>query len=383
MKIRFFSVQCSVFLIGLSLCSFTSVYANNADGFLDELDLVVEQGQVDKFEELIHFESLVDDVLLRMKSIPYSTRKALGKGFLSNTKNAAKTLLDSFAGGDVKRLRLQTSGNISKALYRIGFGDQGYSYIEWIIKPNHNSRHLQIVDYYSYTLGKSWSDMIREFFAFSQVGSSNFEELFLVFSGQRNTINEMTKKMTDYLRTKNPEPFLTAYENASEEVRSNDFMVDFYFRVASEVADENQYRRALEVVAKYKSDDPKYAFILMDHYFYLEQFDKAIQALDSFEATLGIEDSAIALLKGNTQSVAGSYEAALSSYSKAKSIEPTLEDIYWGEVNIYVVKEDYKSLVALFAHMESAFGYLFSREDFLSEPYYEGFVQSPEFAAWL
>ena len=383
MKSRLYAAQVAVLMSSILLCCFRPASASEINEFLDEFEQAIQQGHVEKMESLIHFESLIEEVVLRLEGLSYSDRENLKAGFLSNKRGAVNALLVSLSAASVKRLRIENSGNIIKALYRFDLGEQGYSYMEWFIKPNHRDGKLQIINYYSYSFGKSWSDMVRELLAFTQVSSSNLDEALLVLTGQRKIIDELFEAMGNYVKAGDPQPFFDAYDKSGEAVRSNASIVDFYYRVASETGDEGRYKTALENIAKYNGDDPKYAFVLIDHYVFLEQTELAMKTLNSFESSLGVKDSGVVFLKGNVQLMAGNHQLALTYYEEAKSIEPTLEDIYWSEASVYVEQQDYKSLVKLFKQLESTFGYLFSREDFLIEPYYGDFIKSPEFKSWL
>jgi tetratricopeptide (TPR) repeat protein len=146
--------------------------------------------------------------------------------------------------------------------------------------------------------------------------------------------------------------------------------------------DERAYRAALEYLARNFGADPVVQFMLIDHYYYQQQFDQAYRTILSFENSIGGEDAATNFLKCSTLIAGKRYEEAVKSCRRGIQLEPDFESAYWGVVTAGLESRNAKLALAGLTAYEQAFRMEFDPDKLAQIEQYRELSRTPEFAAW-
>jgi hypothetical protein len=166
-----------------------------------------------------------------------------------------------------------------------------------------------------------------------------------------------------------------------ESVRNQFIMTNYAVQFAARI-NEDLYRRELRRLARYHKDNPSAAFMLIDHYFYEEDYDSAMAVIDVMEKAYGT-DAVMFLFRANVQMARGDLPKARQFATKSTQLEPDHEDSQWTLLTVLMRSGDYDAGIAVLNVLERDFGYSFAAENFESAPLYDGFVRSKAFADWI
>jgi len=146
--------------------------------------------------------------------------------------------------------------------------------------------------------------------------------------------------------------------------------------------DDDIYRRELARLDKHFGSDPQHAFLLIDHYFYEEDWDRAVTAVETSKSEWA-DDGAMNVLLAEFLIQDGQMEAAVNASKKAIRLEPENENVYWGAVSVFTRASQFDEVVNVLTTLQEQFSYEFTRDSFTEDPDYSQLVESEAFKAWF
>ena len=150
---------------------------------------------------------------------------------------------------------------------------------------------------------------------------------------------------------------------------------------ASLAFDENIYRSELTKLDKLYGQDPRLAFMLIDHYFFQKDWPKAIKALEQSKREWA-DDGALNVIAAEIQLQNGKMNAALKAVKHAIEKEPESETTYWYALSLYNQADQFDDMVEILSVLTEQFSYEFSVETLSEDPDYNKFAMSEAFKAW-
>jgi len=145
--------------------------------------------------------------------------------------------------------------------------------------------------------------------------------------------------------------------------------------------DDNLYRKELSNLERYHGDDPKLSFMLIDHYFYQEDWAKATHSIKAAIREWA-DDAALNTLLAEFLYQGGKIEDAISASEYAISLEPEIELAYWSAADLYNKSRRFDDLVNILIVLQEKFSYVFTTENFHEDDEYLDFVSSQAFKEW-
>jgi len=146
--------------------------------------------------------------------------------------------------------------------------------------------------------------------------------------------------------------------------------------------DDDIYRSQLSELAQRYGDDPKQAFMLIDHYFYEEDWVSAANAIQISKKEWA-DDDALNILLVEILIRSGQDDAAVEASLQAISIAPNNEDAYWAALSSYNKTAQFDQAVSVLTTLQEKFSYTFTTEEFQKNPEYNGLVASDAFVEWI
>ena len=116
----------------------------------------------------------------------------------------------------------------------------------------------------------------------------------------------------------------------------------------------------------------------LDHYYYQQDWDKAIKAL-KVSINEFSDDGALNSLLASIYLLNGDDISAIKSIEYALSIEPDNEIMYWTGLSIYNSLGNFDEAVSMITALENEFLYEFEADNFRIDEEYSNFVTSEEF----
>jgi hypothetical protein len=277
--------------------------------------------------------------------------------------------------GSAKYLRSGQRNGRPFALLRYDLGDQGIDYVEYYL-----GKTDKVEDWYVHSMATLFSSSAR--LGLSSVLKTD-SMLFALF-GTRLATEADAKPFLELRAQLQKQDFAAAYrtlERFPEEFRKTRQWALMRVSYGARI-DEQTHRVALRQLAKDFGGESELQFMLVDHYFFEQQFDRALTAVGALERGIGGEDAATASLRGNVLNAAKRYDEASKACRRGMQLEPDHKAAYWCLVAVGIGQRSGKIAVEGLKAYESAFSVVFNLDHLSSQVEYKEIAATPEFAAW-
>jgi tetratricopeptide (TPR) repeat protein len=272
-------------------------------------------------------------------------------------------------------------GNGGRVLIRFDLNDRGVDYLEFVVEKDAAGRY-RAVDWYQLSRGELMSVSLGAVTRLMSDPSPDvIRKLFGVTAVDRSAL-EAFKSIGALQRAGKYAEAVAALKKLPERLAETRLVLTILATNASLAGMEAEYKRTLAVVASKYGDDPSAAFLLLDHYFYENQMEKAVQALTSVERRVGV-DGVTTLLKANAYLGAGDFGQTIAYAKESMRLEPGRADPYHTLAAGYIGLKNYPEAVTAYKTLASEFGFAFERKAFLEDARFAEFAKSAEFARWL
>lgn len=302
-----------------------------------------------------------------------SVRKGLPKALQDNLNIRLRTLEAN--KGSAKFLRSGVRDGKSFALVRYDLGDQGIDYVEYYIAPSR-----KVEDWYVHSAATLHSTSVR--FALATILKTD-SMLYGLF-GARFAAQGDAKPFNELRTHLQAQDFVKAYrvlEDFPDDFRKSRQWAVMRVTYGGHI-DEATHRAALRHLAHTFGKDADLQFMLIDHYFFEQQFARALEAVGALERAIGGEDAATANLKGNVLIAMKRFDDAANACRRGMALEPDHKPAYWCLVSVGIGAKNGRITVEGLKAYEKAFAVEFDPEKLAAQGEYQEIGRTPEFADW-
>ncbi|HKS59052.1 MAG TPA: tetratricopeptide repeat protein [Steroidobacteraceae bacterium] len=290
-------------------------------------------------------------------------------------------LLDRSPESSAKFMKVVTRGAETRPLLRFDYGDSGFEYIEFVVKPD-GKGGVRIVDWAPLSGGELYSQVIGRM---SRILSDPAPGLIQTLLGMPKIDQESLKRMKAIAEMRRKGDLRGAYlemEKLPAAISDSRVMLVQRASLASEAGDDANYRKMLARLEQLHGNDPAAAFMLLDHYFFAKDLDKCLRAITTIESRVGV-DGMTQMLRSNIYMSMGKHQEAITYSRKAIEIEPDMTDPYFTLAQSHVSLGQFAEAIEVYSTLRDEFGYQFTKENFAQDPTFAKFVASPPFKKWL
>lgn len=337
-------------------------------------------GDAEAFSQAIDKEALLDRVfegMPRDSKTVSELRTGLAGGLdrvgAIITNNLGENALLTFV-----RHRHMNDGNY--ALMRIDFGEKGLNYLDFVLRKDETGS-VKIIDWHDYSQGQLYTASLRQAIVLMVPHERNLFEKLLGVNKLNKKEARQFAELAKLQREQNYAEWLKKYSGLSEKLKYSRILLVTRALIASAIGDSDQYRLALGDIHEHLGDDPTLSLVLIDYYFYEEDYKAAQEALESLAEYTG-GDAAIDHLRANIYLVAKNYPESIRFARIAIEQDAAYEDAYWTLLDASVLTEQYQMAVSVMEKLENHFGYEFNPTQMAKVEGYEGFAKSDAFAKW-
>jgi len=304
-------------------------------------------------------------------------REAVRKGFPRGLRNNLEIGVRMIDGtqGTAKFLRSGARGQKPYALVRYDLGDQGIDYVEYYLTPSD-----KVEDWYVHSMATLYSTSARLGLATMFKTDSMLFGLF----GTRLTTEADVKPFRELRTALQAQDFAGAYrvlETFPEGFRKTRQWAVMRVTYGGRI-DDATHRAALRHVAASFGSEADLQFMLIDHYFFEQQFDRALASLGALERAVGGEDAASANLRGSMLIAAKRFADAEKACRRGIALEPDHQPAYWCLVSVGVESRSGRIAVEGLKAYEKAFAIEFDLDKLGAQNEYREIARTPEFVAW-
>ncbi|NQD36612.1 hypothetical protein HPT27_06215 [Permianibacter sp. IMCC34836] len=371
-------------LLGLSASHAETAMEKNASNPLaatgQQLAEILNQRDQAAFAQMIDMDALGARVTAGM-GLPERDQKDFIAGMKkSRERMAASTMTQIEAKhGQAKLVKTLKKSTGSEQIIRIDYSNaegesEGYEYLQFEI-----DNKQKIGDWFVHSQGSRISDFMRRLAASMVKDKNLITTLFgtVQFDGDvLKIVQELSKKMQalDYPGAYNTlQQFPDGYKKTVN-------WATLQVAVATNL-DEAKYRAALQYLADNHGNQPALQFMLIDHYFYQQQYDRMIKALETFERRV-VEDGVSNFLKCNGHYFAKDYVKARAACQRSIELEADVRSPYWTLIEIARSTQDAKLALATLSDYEQQFETEFDPDKLVALESYQWLANRDEFKRW-
>jgi hypothetical protein len=318
----------------------------------------------------------LDGITQRGKTVD-ELRSGLGKGLDQAgallTRNLSENARTTF-------VRARSVNGEHHALMRVDLGDKGLNYMDFVLHKDRTGS-VKVIDWYDYAQGQFYTDGVRQLIVLMMPQERTLLEKLLRVKGIDQRAAREVMELARLLREQKYAEWLKTYDGLSKDLKKSRVLLISRVLLAGAVGDDGLYRRALRDVHTYLGDDPTLGLVLIDYYFYEEDYDAAQAALTRLAKYTG-GDAAIDRLRANISLAAGNYSDSMTFAQSAIGQDRAYEDSYWTLLEASVLAKKYETTVGVLRSLEKDFGYDLNPETVRTMEGYEAFADSVAFAKW-
>jgi len=283
-------------------------------------------------------------------------------------------------GHQAKIIRVKQDKDIVLGLVRLDYGENGWGYMDIWLKQDSSGR-VKIVDWYNFASGELYSSSIRKVVIMTSRNPSLYGRTFDFVTGRDEDIKLLARYFSAIQRKQYEESY-KMFKSMGPGLKKSRILGVIAVSTGNISGNNKYYKEALANLAKYHGDDPKLAFLLIDHFFLTQNYDEAIRSLDNFQKYVGTDDAAIENLKANSFMNAGKTALAIKHATIGINMEPDLEANYWTMFSIYTSGEKFSQAVAIGKVLEKRFGYDMGPTSLGRVEEYRPFIKSAAYRKW-
>ena len=332
-----------------------------------DLDAVMRTMDVESVTRLV-----LKDLGLNAKD-----REAVGKAFPRALRNNLEIGVRALEGseGSARYLRSGARNGKPYALVRYDLGDNGTDYVEYYLTSSG-----KVEDWYAHSMANLYSTSAALGLATVLKTDSMLFSLF----GTRLASEADAKPFSALRAALQAQDFAGAYrvlESMPEGFRKTRHWALLRVNYGGRI-DEATHRAALRHLAEGFGKDPELQFMLIDHYIFEAQYDRALVSVAALERAIGGADGATANLRGTILLIAKRFGEAEKACRQGMALEPDHKPAYWCLVGVGLAAKSGKLAVEGLKAYEKAFSMEFDVDKLAAIENYREIARTPEFAAW-
>jgi hypothetical protein len=267
-----------------------------------------------------------------------------------------------------------------RALVRFDLGDNGFDYLEFVVDGR--SGRPRAVDWFQLSTGQLLSVTIG---GIGQLFTTSDPSLLGRLLDIKNVDKAQVvtlRRIGELHRANKHAEAVALFHQLPEQTANARIMLTLRAQYAAFAEMQAEYESTLATMAKRYSDDPATAFMLIDHYFTVKDYPKALTALEAVEKRVG-KDGVTTMLRATVYFVSGDFANMLKYSEESIGLEPDRIQGYDTRATALVGLERHAAAVAAYRDMESRFDLKFTREIFAADPTFGKFMASDDFRKWL
>jgi len=350
-----------------------------------QITTIINERQANALASLIDMNALGERVATNVFENE-GGRREFARGF-AKTAQAKALVADFFREMDrspdsaAKFLKVVTRDTETRPLLRFDYGDDGFEYIEFVIRPD-GKGGVKIIDWAPLSGGELYSQIIGRM---ARILSEPAPGLIQTLLGMPQIDQETLKRMKSIAEMRRKGDLRSAYlemEKLPSAIADSRFVLVQRASLANESGDDAGYRKTLARLQELHGKDPAAAFMLLDHYFLTKDLDKCLQAITAIESRVGV-DGMTQMLRSSIYMTLGKHQEAVTYARKAIELEPDMSTPYFTLAQSHVALGQFAEAVEVYSTLQDDFGYQFTKDGFAKNEIFAKFVASSQFKEWL
>ncbi len=350
--------------------------------FADKLAAAARGRDAPAFDALIEWGIVFDRATAGVPVAP-TLRQRFVRTARDSTKEAegfsSQAVKEVAEDGSYRLLRVAVRDGRPRVLFRLLNARSGLNYHEWELVRCPDGQ-VRAADVFVYLTAENLSRTFRRMFLpMAAQGASDLASRLQGWESEFLANTPALREMNLANLAGRYQEALDAYGRLPAGLRADKAVLILRLQAAQRLSDE-AYAAALEDFRAHHADDPCAALVSVDYFVLKKQFAKGVEMADLVEKAVG-GDPYLHALRSGLHRQAGDLAAARKAAEQAVREEPTLQEGYWGLVEVTLAEKKYDETARLLTTLEAKFAVTFG--DLKDQPEYAEFVKSSPYQQWL
>jgi len=344
----------------------------------EELAFAMNARYYKRLNELFNIEHFSERAARTISDKPKDI-KLFKKGFLEGLSQHKKGLFTGILSNPNAEISFIRVKDKNKPIVRMYNSQGGAGYFYFSLKRIDGEPIA--VDLFTYANNRYFSDQIGKL---TKLMMSPSESLLKKIFGQEKidkSILGKFRKITQLKLNNQPLAALKVIESLPEKIRTNEFILLMALELAP--VEDPRYEELTNTYIDVVSEEKVANTMLIDYYFFKNDFAKAEKAIIGLEKQIGGSDDYTSVLKANVALYDENYAKVIELVNNAIEDGHVNEDLNWAKLNAYVLTNDFSNAIKEVQGLERTFDYAFTPADFSEDDIWLNFSKSNEFQTFF
>lgn len=347
--------------------------------FAELIASAIENNEPQEINDRTDYDTLTE------RAFPGTTTAAsIKEGFRSQVRRERGGLAVNFLGKRTKVIRYLERKGFPAFTLRHLFDDGGVYYADVMVKPE--GGRFKIVEVYNYAYGTYGTDELRQnlLLMHEQDPAVMRKILGLKSYGEKSDSTVFT--LLRLQKNKDWKGTIEAFDKLPSEVQRTRAVFIIYLGAVQMLEDDSpsywyRYGIALDLAREVLDKDSATDLLQVDYYLLKGDYAGVQRCLDRVKQAVG-EDAYLFYLQGTIAINEAKYEEAARHLEAAERVEPELRELVDLRMQVRASQKDYAGVVKELVRFTKEQNVTLT-PDIFEGAVYDGFRQSPEFAAWV
>jgi hypothetical protein len=269
-----------------------------------------------------------------------------------------------------------------RACVRFGYPNHDFQFHRFELRHDRRGR-LKISDWFNSNKGLTFSALMGEELLTAKPTKEATRRLLSIGTPTDLQLFQATE-LLKAIRDREAPRFFEIYNEFDDQLKKVPWIAKNAVFMAHNLKDIDRFARTLDIFADVFADDPDMALLLSDYYLIVQDYERALTALQRFEQHFAVNEGALPARLSAIALAAGKLEEAETFAVEATTNEPKVELGWWSLLRVRTAAKDYQGALAALTYLEDNFGHRLDARKLRRDKFraFTKLASSQEFKDW-
>jgi len=347
-------------------------------GFLEGMD----QKSFEMMQDYIDQTDLTNRILSH-QSVQPDVEQTFRSDFWNIIETGVASVLPP-EGSKVKGelIQFEFDDGQGRACVRFAYPNHNFQFHRFELRHDRRGR-LKISDWFDSNKGLTFSALMGEELLTAKPTKEATRRLLSIETPSDLQLFQATE-LLKAIRDHDAPRFFDIYNEFDDQLKKVPWIAKNAVFMAHDLKDIDRFARTLEIFADVFADDPDMALLLSDYYLIVQDYERALTALQRFEQHFAVNEGALPAKSSAIALAAGKLEEAETFAVAATTNEPQVELGWWSLLRVRTAAKDYQGALVALTYLEDNFGHRLDARKLRRDKFraFTKLASSQEFKDW-
>lgn len=269
-----------------------------------------------------------------------------------------------------------------RACVRFSYPDHNFQFHRFELRHDRRGR-LKISDWFDSNKGLMFSALMGEELLSAKPTKEATRRLLSIRAPTDLQLFQATE-ILKAIRDRQAPRFFEIYDEFDDQLKREPWIAKNAVYMAHGLKDIDRFARSFEIFADVFADNPDMALLLSDFYLIVQDYERALTALQRFEQHFAVNEGSLPAKLSAIALATGKLEEAEKFAVKATTNEPNVELGWWSLLRARTAAKDYQGALEALTYLEDNFDHRLDAAKLRRDKFraFAKLVGSQEFKDW-